>query len=262
MPTFSELMSFESGPAARFEVPDGWQQGRGAFGGLVVGALIRAAEHQEPEKDRLVRSVTSEIPGAVLAGPAVLQAEVLRRGNGVTAVRVALEQDGEKRAHAVVVLAKDRAASPKFTPEPPALGAYTDVEALPADMPGAPTFTQHLEYRTRGAVPYSSAPSPLTEGWIRLRSPGPERGAAYLAALTDAWWSPGAVVLDEFRPMATLSFTLDVLAGLDGLDPDAPLFQRARATAGGGGYLVEDRELWGHDGRLVALNRQLVTYIR
>lgn len=262
MTTFSALLAFEAAPVARFEVPDGWQQGRGAFGGLVVGALVRAAEHQEPEKDRLVRSVTSEIPGAVVPGPALLQAEVLRRGNGVTAVRVALEQEGEKRAHAVVVLAKDRAASPRFAPGAPALGKYTDVEALPADMPGAPTFTQHLEYRTTGAVPYSAAQAPQTEGWIRLRAPGPERGAAYVAALADAWWSPGAVVLDEFRPMATLSFTLDLLSGLDGLDLDAPLFQRARATAGGGGYLVEDRELWGHDGRLVALNRQLVAYIR
>ena len=53
------------------DVPDGWAQGRGAFGGLVLGAMLRAVTRAEPDPARRVRSVTGEIPAPVLPGLAV-----------------------------------------------------------------------------------------------------------------------------------------------------------------------------------------------
>ncbi len=46
----------------RLRVPSSWRQGRGAFGGLVLGALTRAAEAAEPDGERLTRAVTGVIP--------------------------------------------------------------------------------------------------------------------------------------------------------------------------------------------------------
>ena len=40
-----------------WNVPGGWEQGRGAFGGIVVGALTRAVEAVENDPVRRVRSV-------------------------------------------------------------------------------------------------------------------------------------------------------------------------------------------------------------
>lgn len=45
------------------EVPDGWQQGRGAFGGLALGLLARAAEASLDDASRTLRSITAEICG-------------------------------------------------------------------------------------------------------------------------------------------------------------------------------------------------------
>ena len=64
------------------------------------------------------------------------------------------------------------------------------------------------------------------------------------------------------RPVATVAFTLELLSGLEGLDPEAPLFHSARVVAARAGYFVELRELWGEDGRLVALNQQTVVLIK
>jgi acyl-CoA thioesterase len=62
--------------------------------------------------------------------------------------------------------------------------------------------------------------------------------------------------------MATLGFTFQRIAGLDGLDPDAPLFYRGRVLAAQDGFAMEQRELWGEDGRLVALNQQTLVVIK
>lgn len=47
--------------------PDGWQQGRGLFGGLVTAALVRALE--ATAGGRVLRSLTSELCGPVRPGP-------------------------------------------------------------------------------------------------------------------------------------------------------------------------------------------------
>jgi hypothetical protein len=62
--------------------------------------------------------------------------------------------------------------------------------------------------------------------------------------------------------MATIGFTLDIVAGVDGLDPLAPMAYRAHVPVCHDGYFVENRELWGVDGRLVALNQQTFAIIQ
>ncbi len=99
-------------------------------------------------------------------------------------------------------------------------------------------------------------------GWVRPRDPGPRRDAAYIAATIDAWWPVLFIRLSARRPMATIAFTLDIVAGLDGLDPDAPLLYRATAPVCADGYYLETRELWGADGRLVAINHQTLAIIQ
>lgn len=107
----------------------------------------------------------------------------------------------------------------------------------------------------------SGSTAPLL-GWIRPRNPGATRDAAYLAAVIDAWWPVAFVRLGEICPMATIAFTLDIVGELDGLDPMAPLGYRASAPVCADGYCLETRELWGEDGRLVAINQQTFAIIQ
>ena len=77
----------------------------------------------------------------------------------------------------------------------------------------------------------------------------------------DAWWPAALVRFAASRPIATIAYTLEIATGLDGLQPAAPLIYRAVAPVCGDGYFVETRELWGDDGRLVAINHQTFAII-
>jgi hypothetical protein len=125
-----------------------------------------------------------------------------------------------------------------------------------------PVFAQHVEFRPTGAFPFSGAAEPVTEGWVRFKQQGTTRDAALLAGIADTYW-PALFLLEEApRPMATIAFTFQPFADFTGLDPEAPFFIRARLVAADKGYTVEFREVWGADGRLLALNQQTFVIIK
>jgi acyl-CoA thioesterase len=249
-----------AGDRYQFEVTAGWQQGRGAFGGLVVGALIRAIEHRTADPGRQVRSVTAALPGPVEHGTVDITVEPLRQGKNVSTARAALAQHGEVRSHAVAILGAPRAGAQPVAwndlprPEAPAWTTIPPAGIGPGAGPG-PEFAQHFEVRVVEGLPMSGAATGVL-GWVRPRDPGTRRDAAYIAAMIDAWWPVAFVRFAELRPMATISFTLDLVAGLEGLEPETPLLYRATAPVCAGGYCLETRELWAEDGRLVAINHQ------
>ena len=224
-------------PAASgiLDVPPGWRQGRGAFGGLVVAGLMRAVE-QRP------------------VGPAKIAVEILRRGNNVTIARAAIAD----YAHAVCVLAIERKGAGPLAwqdLQPPEAPPWTAVEPVQLAAPHYPEFAQHFEHRLVRGLPGSGGANEVV-GWIRARDAGVVRDAAYIAALVDAYWPAALIRMTTPRPMATLAFTLDLVAGLDGLSPEAPLLYRGTSPVCADGYCLETRELWGEDGRLVAINQQ------
>lgn len=246
------------------DIPDGWQQGRGAYGGLSLGALVRAAVAFEATPERRVRAVTAQIAGPVPLGTMRIEVETVRRGAAVTTTRATLRSGDETLVHAVVVLGADRAGAPSWqtlaSPAPPAWSALPAME-IPEGF--APTFTKHFEFRLTGDVPFSGArPGGSTSGYLRPRARCELRDDALVVALADVWWSAGATALTSPRPFATLSFSLDLHGSLAEDPSDAPLYHRASSSLASDGYMSETRELWSPDGRLLALNHQLAAVIK
>lgn len=240
------------------DLPDGWQQGRGLFGGLVTAVLVRALQASAP--DRELRSLTAELCGPTLPGPAELRVEVLRVGSAVSTLAVRLVQGGLVQAHGVGVLGRARANDLDGTRvTAPAMADWRSMERLPLQPPIAPTFTRYFDFRS-ARLPFSGGES-VTEGWIRPANPGLARDSAWLAACIDAWWPTLFQIETRPRPMATIAFTFQPQGDFVGLDPEAPLFHRAWLVSNREGYAVEYRELWGHDGRLMATNQQTIAVI-
>lgn len=247
----------------RIDIPEGWQQGRGAFGGFVVGIMIRAIEGELADPGRALRSLTAELCGPTQPGPADLKVEILRAGSAVTTVVCRLEQDGAVQAHAVGVLGKSRMTAQDGTHlAAPAPRTWRELEVLPVEPPMGPDFARHFEFRTEGPLPFSGGAKPVAEGWIRPKRPGTARDAAYLAACVDAWWPALFTCETAPRPMATIAFTLDFTSPLTGPSANAPLFHRGRDVSIRDGYVTEVRELWSEDGRLLALNQQTFVIIK
>ena len=258
---FSQVSRIDALSPGRFlwQVPDGWQQGRGAFGGLVLAALLRAMEAMEPDRTRVTRSLTGDLCGPVQPGPAELVVEVLRRGNNLSNLDARLIQGGEVQARASAVLSAAKAGAQMPAPlRPPAATPFDSLPELSLGPPDAPVFTPHFEYRSFGPAPFDPGPGgPL--GWLRLRHPPPRLDAPALIALLDAWWP--AIFDGRPRPMATVSFTAEVLVAPAELDPAAPLLYTGRVAGLHDGFCVEFRELWSGD-RPVALNQQTFAILR
>lgn len=246
----------------RLDVPAGWRQGRGAYGGFTIASLIHAIEDRVGDPARAIRTVTAELPAPVEVGAADITVDVLRAGSSVTTARASLAQGGEVKAHAVAVLAAPRKAIDLAWQDlaPPDAPAWTELAPMQMAQGPFPEFAQHFEYRIVEGIPSSGAAA-RTLGWIRPRDPIAPRDAAYLAALADAWFPAALVRMPKMRPIATIAYTLELVGTVDDLDPAAPLLYRATVPVLADGYFLETRELWGADGRLLALNHQTFAVI-
>jgi hypothetical protein len=231
----------------RAEIPDGWQQGRGAFGGLVLGVAVRGMVATEPE--RVLRALTADIAAPVLPGEVRIAVEIARRGKNQTNLVAAVDQAGARVATLVGVMsnARDVTARP-FTPEAPCPAPWEDVAILPVAPPFGPRFAPHYEYRPTG---------PGTAGYVREKS-SDEIDSAALVALLDAWWPTLFAHESAPRPVATISFAAQLFASR--LPGTEPLFHTARLVTSQEGFFVELRELWSGD-RLVALNQQTMAIL-
>lgn len=247
------------------QIPDGWQQGRGAFGGVVLANLVRAVRSCEPEAERTLRSLSAELVGPVLPGPARIRVEMLRRGSGVSTMSARLLQGEELLAHAVMVLGKTRGGVTSWNrltpPGPPPSAQVPPLREAPLL---AARFAQHVDFRPTTPPPFQADTQrvPKTSGWLRLRRPGAVMTEADLVALADGWW-PCALSMEQApRPVATLTFTFELLADPGPLDPQAPVFHRAEAITSQDGYSLELRELWSESGALLTLNQQTIAIIK
>jgi hypothetical protein len=255
----------------RAEIPDGWQQGRAAFGGLVLGTLLRAIEATEAassggSRPRSTRTLTGDLCGPVVPGPVEIGVRTLRRGNNQSNLAAELTQNGALLATATAVLSPPRTASPvpAFAPAaPPPLAPWSDQPPSPIGPPVGPMFTKHYEYRpiTGGPTGFGATGDAFAEGWIRERAVLSALDAPALIGRLDAWW-PALFALDGApRPVATISFTAQILVDSASLEPGEPLRHRARMVALDDGFFVELRELWRGE-RVVALNQQTFAILR
>lgn len=251
------------GGTLTLDIPPGYEQGRGAFGGLLLGGVTRAMERTLGDDARALRSLTAEIVGPVLPGRVRVDVVLLRAGSAVTTLAATLHQNDETLVHAVGVFGRGRgiemcsSRDVRIEVEDWRTAAVVDV-----GPPIAPVFAQHVEFRPRAPFPFSGGTEAAASAWVRPKNAGPSRGAAFLVGMADTVWPTVLATVSVPRPVATVAFSLQIVGTLDGLDPEAPLLHKARLLGSSEGYFAELRELYGHDGRLLTLNEQTFVVIK
>lgn len=257
-------------------IEKGWEQGRGAFGGMVLGALYAAAEDAlaasggGPGGDvggKRLRSMTGEIFAPVPAAvPTEIHVETLRRGHHVTTLAARFVVDGNALAQAVFLFGDARTSEfdQRSLLAPSALSAGTDgLRALRIEPPLGPDFGQHFEYRFVEGAPFSEEKCAATACWIRHRKHGDGQLSTRDAiALSDVIWPVLYVHTPVPRPMATITFMLALCEDPRELAADTFVLHRGTALATTQGYEVEQRELWLPDGRLFAISHQTIAVIK
>ena len=258
--------------AFEWDVPEGWMQGRGAWGGLVVAAEVRAIEQCQAERDpsRRIRNMSAHLFGALPVGRARLSVECLREGSAMTTWQVRIHGvDGALASQAVVITGSARPVEPGARwgiAQPPELPAWADVATVPVEPPYGPAFGAHFEFRPVVGIPGSSS-DPQCLGWI---GPAADESwdrwsAATLLGIVDAWWPASYVSvasLADVRPMATVSFAAHLLVDPATVDPHAPLALESWVADAEDGFTTETRRLWTPDGHLAVENHQAIVLIK
>ena len=260
-----DVSALETVDAGRFlwREPPGWEQGRGAYGGLVIAAMTRAMLTDE-EPERVARALSASLTAPVAPGDAHIVVTRQRAGNAVSSWAASLEQDGEIKAMASLVTGRDRPTGHQLPPHaPPAVPPWQDVPVSEGLRPPlAPVFTQHFEVRGLPPFPFSGAERAEAAAWIRPRVPPAKMGAIELAAMADVCWPTPFALERGPRPMATIAFHCTFTLPASGLDPREPLLHRGTIVQGTQGYFSELRELWTTRGELVCHNPQVFAWIK
>ncbi len=258
-----------------WHVADGWQQGKGAWGGLTISRM--AAEVADLEKaDRSLRSLSAQIFEPVTVGDYSVHARCDRAGSALSnwSVMVQRVQDSQIVAKAQVITGAARSSeiAPSFetwgTAQMPEASEYGVTPIVPVGPPFAPSFTQHLEFRPISPLPLAGETA-TSLGWIRIPSrtiPGEYWSAAELMGVIDAWWPATYSVMKSMRPMATTAFSVQLLIDPRSIAPvageRAPLLHEASVSSAFEGFTSELRRLWTPEGRLVAENLQTIVIIK
>jgi acyl-CoA thioesterase len=246
-----------------WDVPPGWEQGRGAWGGLCVAALLAAVDAVNDEGDRPVRSISVELVAPAKVGPVRLTTTLLRRGTSLSAWSAQARDDAGLVGTLTAVRSTVRPTVPDYAswdlPTVPDHPAWHDVPVVPLGPPLAPAFMTHLEMRPLTGLPLEGA-APRTSGWLRLAEPVPH-SAATLLALADGWWIASIVGVDQPHSFATVSFAASLLVDPASVPADEPLFCDLAVVGAHDGFSSETRRLWSADGRLLVHNQQTVALI-
>lgn len=255
--SFLHLVQPREAGGFQAQAPADWSQGRTLYGGATAALCAQAAGMAFPELPPL-RSTQFCFIGPSQGG-LVLTPRSLRQGRSSRVVEVEVQAVEGIAAKAVLVYGAAREsaleascfASP--TVEPPE--ACQDFFA----GPGAPTFTQHFEFRKAGgADPVSGAEQGDFLVWVRHREPGTVDPAAALLAIADALPPAAMAMFTKLAPVSSLTWSFDLLS--DQLPrPSEWLLLSSVAESTAHGYSFQKMAIWDRDGRPVASGRQQVT---
>lgn len=249
------------------EVPQGWGQGRATFGGLVTGVMLaRCVAAYGLDQDGL-RAATTSFVAPVTPGPAKVTAEVLRQGSSATQAEIRLTQRDERtgtetvRAVVLATFGADRVSS-VVVPADGASAPPPAPDGLPAlpHLPGVtPDFFAHVDMRlATGAFPFSGASGGDLTGFMRFRMPTATFTLAHFVALVDAWPPAPGQMLTRPVGMSSLTWTIEPVGHI----PDAPeafWWYEVVTDVAQDGYAHSHARIFGPDGALVAISRQIIT---
>jgi acyl-CoA thioesterase len=240
------------------EITDRWSV-RAPNGGYVASYVLRALMHESPVPDPVTLNVQYVAPAA--PGPATFDVEVLRAGRSHATLQARLFQ-GELVAAALATFGRRREGGRELlNMSMPSLPPPEKCSPrIKAEVPGAMTIGLRFDDR----IPPGSHPelggagggTATAGGWKRLLDR--ELDSLAVPLFLDAW-PPSIWGATEAR--AGFAPTIDLTVHWRAT-PRLPWHFVWFTTAElRGGYLVEDGELWGADGTLVAQSRQLARFV-
>lgn len=260
---FSELLQKVRTSPNGMVVPDGWGQGRAAFGGLAAALVYEAMRARVPA-DRPVRSLAITFVGPMaLETPVDFEVEVLREGKSVSQVSGRALQQGQVVTLVQGSFGASRDSLIRVDAEPaPEMKSAAEAMELPYVKGVTPDFTQHLAMRWAvGGMPFTNTPRRRMGGWVGFRTEAGERPVdeSDLLALVDAWPPATLPYLRRPAPGSSLTWTIEFVQPVPRATTCDWFQYLAEVEHSRDGYGHIAARLWSPDGELMALSRQVAT---
>ena len=238
----------------RAHIPEGWMQGRTAFGGITAALALAAARLELPDLPRL-RSMQVAYLRPVGAD-AVLRTRLIRAGRTSSFVRVEVHSQGDLGATLLFVFGAARDTNHRHDRAPaPALPAP---QACPAFMPkgAGPNFLAQFDLKLAdGPFLVSGSDRPEFTTWSRLADDRDVPPEIALVCIADSLPPAAMTGFRKVAPISTITWSLD-LAHVPVRNDWISI--RTTSLQADEGYSVQDMALHGADGRLIASAQQLV----
>lgn len=240
-----------------------WNFG-GPFGGVTAATLMRAAMDQIGRVGDPV-SITVNFTAAIVRGPFLVAARLIRAGKYLRHWYIELTQGGVVAANATAVFAERRKTwshSPTPFPDVPPSEA---IEPMPTN--GRNAFVSQFDFRfvsgrlELGPQPDDRPSSPRSCLWFNNAQP---RAWDFigLATFCDLFFGRIYFVRRAIFPIATVSLTAYFHVDAAGLSPlgSRHLLGVADANTFGRGFFDQTAQIWSPEGGLLATTTQIVNY--
>ncbi|MEM9600951.1 MAG: thioesterase family protein, partial [Pseudomonadota bacterium] len=252
--TFSELIQ-NTDPQVE-QIPDGWKQGRTAYGGLTAALMLVRAQAML-DTPLPLRSALVNFTGPV-SEPPIIETAILRQGRNVTTLGARGDIDGKAVCTATFSFGAARdshlnvdCAAPD-APDPDDCPAFLDV-----DSPFIPTFTRNFETRLiEGNRPMSGGTSKRLRCWARHGDEASREGEAALLCLADILPPAALTIMKQIGPVSSMTWICNILR-----DPgtDEGWYQvEADLTAAVDGYSSQVMRIWNRRGDLIVEGMQSI----
>lgn len=235
------------------EIPDGWMQGRTAYGGLSAALALGAAQglvHDLPP----LRSAQVSFVGP-LAGAVEVRAKLLRRGRNACWISAEVSSDaGIGLTATFVFMASVQSSALQLHDVPLPAGVIPLDQAVPLPERAAPSFAPHFERRF--AMARTAEPRPEICWWERIRDANGLDPMVALILLGDAL-PPGVMPLTGPVPISSMTWLVNLLTPVPQTQ-DGWFLLRSAGNYAQQGCSSQDMAVWNTSGEAVAVGMQSI----
>ena len=189
-----------------------WYQGRGVYGGIQLGLMLKAAEHYINDAEFVPRSMTCHYCEPATEGIVDIKVRMLREGKTISHLQVSIEREGKLISSSFMSWGKSREMAAVHQPnEPLELKPRDEMFKVPyVEM--MPVFCQYVQfYLETFSPPYLGNAEPHIKGYCGF-SQSTALTYPVLGTMLDMWWpSGGALLTKPPRNAGTIDLSIHFL---------------------------------------------------
>jgi acyl-CoA thioesterase len=238
-------------------LPADWLQGRTAYGGLSAALCLEATTRCFTDLPPL-RSAQFCFVGPA-TGLLSIKLQMLRRGRSAVHVGAELHAESGLGVRATLCFGTSRPSKLRgaFHPEMPTI-AKPDACPDYFSWPNRPNFTNHFDGRLAvGDLPVSKGGNPSMGVWLRHREAGDDTNLVRLLALADALPPAAAVLFEEWAPISTVTWSIQMLTEQPHTE-SGWWYSNCQAESVEQGYSTQTTTIWSNCGQPILTAQQTI----